>query len=194
MVSYKQPKADKCEKNVALGGAQTHTSHSLERHPNHLDHQLYMLLSVFNSQLRAYWSWSRTLTFCALPSAVTHFSASAHHLLEDICTFANGIPSFKLNVSQLFYFIKKIICFLINNLKQTNVKRIVLLSYSRHLLLLKAYFLPIKNNNMYCLLQTNFYPKVFHFIKLTSISHLFHHKPLVSQQGHLQYFPLLCPL
>ena len=26
------------EKNVALGGAQTLTSHSLDKHPNHLDH------------------------------------------------------------------------------------------------------------------------------------------------------------
>ena len=62
-----------------------------------------------------------------------------------------------------------------------------------------------KNDNMYCLFQLNLYPKVFHFIKLTSISHLFHHmpelwyekdwnlKPIVSQQGHLQYFPLFCP-
>ena len=45
------------EKNVALGGAQMHTSHSLGNHPNHLDHWLHMLLTVLNSPLRAYWSW-----------------------------------------------------------------------------------------------------------------------------------------
>ena len=48
MLSYKQPKADNCEKNVALGGAQTLTSHSLGECPNYLDHQLYMLLTVFS--------------------------------------------------------------------------------------------------------------------------------------------------
>ena len=37
------------EKNVALGGAQTFTPHSPGEHPNHLDHQLYMLLIVFSS-------------------------------------------------------------------------------------------------------------------------------------------------
>ena len=29
------------EKSVAPGGAQTHTSYSLGKHPNHLDHQHY---------------------------------------------------------------------------------------------------------------------------------------------------------
>ena len=54
------------EKNVALGGAQTLTSHSPGKHCNHLDHQLYMLLTVLNSPPRVYWSWSRTLTLCTV--------------------------------------------------------------------------------------------------------------------------------
>ena len=44
------------EKNVALRGTQTLTSHSPGECPNHLDHHLYMLLTVFSSPLRAYWS------------------------------------------------------------------------------------------------------------------------------------------
>ena len=43
------------EKNVALGGAQTLTSCSPGKCPNHLGHQLYMLPTVLNSPLRAYW-------------------------------------------------------------------------------------------------------------------------------------------
>ena len=49
------------EKNVALGRAQTCTSHSLDEHLNHLDHQLYMFLTVLNSPLRVYWSGPRDL-------------------------------------------------------------------------------------------------------------------------------------
>ena len=77
---------------------------------------------------------------------------------------------------------------------------IVLLSYSQHLLLLQTYFLPIKIIICTACFKLMSIPKVFHFIKLTSTSHLFHHipelwyekdwdlKPLVSQQGHLQSF------
>ena len=43
-------------KRVAPGGAQTHTSCCLGEHPNHLDHQHYMLFPCFSSSLRAYWS------------------------------------------------------------------------------------------------------------------------------------------
>ena len=50
------------EKNVTLGGAWTLTSHSLGKCPNHLDYQLYMLLTVLNSPLRAYWSGPRDQT------------------------------------------------------------------------------------------------------------------------------------
>ena len=59
------------EKNVAPGGAQTYSSYSLGKHPNHLDHWLYMLLTVLNSPLRAYWSGPGLWT-CALPSAVMY--------------------------------------------------------------------------------------------------------------------------
>ena len=55
MFSCKQLK-HMSEKNIALGGTQTLTSHSLGKHPNHLNHQLYMLLTVLNSSLSAYWS------------------------------------------------------------------------------------------------------------------------------------------
>ena len=36
----------KARKGVVLGGAQTHTSCNLGKHPNHLDHQHYWLLLV----------------------------------------------------------------------------------------------------------------------------------------------------
>ena len=49
------------EKNVAPVRARTLTSRSLGKHPNHLDHWLYMLLTVLNSPLRAYWSVPRDL-------------------------------------------------------------------------------------------------------------------------------------
>ena len=74
---------------VVPGGAQTHTSCSLGKCPNHLDHQQYMLPLVFKSPLRAYWSdhqgpwpWMH----CHLQWLL--FSVSAHlsmHLSEDIC-------------------------------------------------------------------------------------------------------------
>ena len=46
-------KADKCEKNVALGRAPTCTSCSPGECSSHLDHWLYMLLTVFRSPLRS---------------------------------------------------------------------------------------------------------------------------------------------
>ena len=58
MFSNKQPR-HMSEKNVALGGAQTLTSHCLVEHPKHLDHQIYMLPTVLNSALKAYWSGPR---------------------------------------------------------------------------------------------------------------------------------------
>ena len=82
-------------KECSSGWSSNPTSHCLGECPNHLDHQLYMLLTVLNSLLRAYWSWSRTLTLWPAICSDS-FSTSAHHLLEDICAFAIGIPSLKL--------------------------------------------------------------------------------------------------
>ena len=57
-------------KIIEQSSQQALTSHSQGKCPNHLDHGLYMLLTVFNSPLRAYWSilWPWP---CALPSVVT---------------------------------------------------------------------------------------------------------------------------
>ena len=59
-------------KRVVPGGAQSHTSHSLGEHPNHLDHQHYMLFPCLGSFTKSLLIWSPgTLTLNALPSAVT---------------------------------------------------------------------------------------------------------------------------
>ena len=89
------------EKNVALVGAQTHTSCSLGEHPNILTTDSTCFSLSLTLALSAYWSWSKTLTLCTAICSDS-FSASAHHLSEDICAFANGIPSLKLSISQLF--------------------------------------------------------------------------------------------
>ena len=101
------------EKNVALRGVRTLTSHSPGKYPDHLDHRLYMLLTVLNSPLRG------TLTLCIAICSDLLFSTSALHLSEGICTFANGIPSLNLNFLSCFTVIFNNM-FLLNNLKQTS--------------------------------------------------------------------------
>ena len=48
--------ANSVRKRLSPDGAQTHTSHSSGNHPNHLDHQHFMLFPCLNSPLSTYWS------------------------------------------------------------------------------------------------------------------------------------------
>ena len=87
-------------KRVVPGWAWTHTSCSLGKCPNQLDHQHYMLPLVFNTPLRAYWSdqqgpwpWMHWHLQWLL------FSASAH-LSKDICYMAHHHCT---KYSQLFH-------------------------------------------------------------------------------------------
>ena len=83
----------KVRKSIALGGAQTQTSCSPGKHPNHLDHQHHMLLLVFNSPLRAYWSdhqglWPWLCTVICSHLYLAHLCTcpkTSVHLSKDIC-------------------------------------------------------------------------------------------------------------
>ena len=110
------------EKNVVLDRAQTCTSHSLGKCPNHLDHWLYMLLTVFNSPLRVYFGLVPGTLCTAICSDLPHL----HHLSEDIWMHYDCPPSLvKLN-SQLFYCIINNNMILIYNLKQTRERNVAL--------------------------------------------------------------------
>ena len=62
------------EKNVAPGGAQTLTSHSLGEHPNHLDHHLdYMLLTTLTLHWELIGLVPGTLTWKKLKENLINF-------------------------------------------------------------------------------------------------------------------------
>ena len=89
-------------KRVVLGGAWTHTFHSLGECPNHLDHQHYMLLTVLNSPLTAIGLVQGLDLECAAICSdliLVHlhiiYPKTSVHLLD-------GTPSLKLNF--LIYF------------------------------------------------------------------------------------------
>ena len=74
--------------------AQTLTPCNLGKCPHHLDHWLYMLPTVLNSPLRAYWSGPGPWP-CVLPSAVTHLFSTSMHLIA-LAELATGLLSQRL--------------------------------------------------------------------------------------------------
>ena len=121
----KQPKADE-GKECSSARALILTSHTLAECPNHLEHWS----TCFSLSLTLHWEHTGLVPgimtlYTAICSDLLLFSALAHHLSKDSCTFANGIPSLKLNFLSCFTVLLNNM-FLLNDLKQMSEKNVVL--------------------------------------------------------------------